>query len=163
MTDSESRFIGAAVRSLSGNAEQQAAAARFLENDLDGNGGGHEQATRRWDELDAKRGRPVWHIALFVVLLVASVMVLIPGISEFKKLRVFSSMIAAMGGSAVSHEEEPVMPGKKSLTNDERLILYGDESQSSKAGREKGIWDRFPENPAYFAQYAEAYLSQTAR
>lgn len=163
MTDSKSRFIEAAVRPLSGNAEQQAAAARFLETDLDGNGSGHEQATRRWDALDARHGRPVWRIALFTVLLGVSAIVLAKSFSELEQLRTISKSISAMGVGTVGPGGGPVSLGKKSLTPDERLILSGDETQSSKAGKAKGIWDRHPDRPAYFAQYAAAFLAENGK
>lgn len=160
MNNSKTRLIEAAVRPISDNAELQHAAAHFLEGQVDANDLQAEQSIKRWEELDAKRPLPIWRITLTTFVLVVSAIVLIPGLFEFKRLKVLSDIIATMGDGSALPVTASVQPGKKSLTATERLILYGDESQPSKAGKAKGIWDRYPENPAYFAQYAEAYLSE---
>ncbi len=45
-------------------------------------------------------------------------------------------------------------------TPDEKLILYGDKSKKSRTGRQKAIWERFPDNKAYLANYIITLLSQ---
>jgi hypothetical protein len=44
-------------------------------------------------------------------------------------------------------------------TPEEKLILYGDKSRKSKAEQQKAIWERFPENKAYFANYIITLLA----
>ncbi|GAA5128005.1 hypothetical protein JIN84_07850 [Luteolibacter yonseiensis] len=163
MDDPKTRFIEAAVRTISGNTESRLAVSRFLEDRLEEGGVQAEQAIKRWDELDALRRFPIWRITLFGVLLAVSAIVLTKSYSEWQQLRSISKSISAMVGGAILSEEEPLSLGKKSLTADERLILFGDETQSSKTGKAKAIWDRHPDSPAYFAQYAEAFLSENEK
>jgi hypothetical protein len=160
MNDTKTRLIEAAVRPLADDAELQLAAAQFLGDHVFVNDSEAEQAIKRWQGLDAKRRPSVWRITLTMLLLVVSAMVLVRVFSEFKRLQIFGNIISTMGDGSALPEAAPVLPGKKSLTEAERFILYGDESQSSKTGKAKGVWDRYPQNPAYFAQYAEAYLSE---
>ncbi len=47
------------------------------------------------------------------------------------------------------------------LSPDERLILSGDRSTADPVSRWKSLVDRFPEDPAYYSQYASVSLSQT--
>ena len=44
-------------------------------------------------------------------------------------------------------------------TPDEKLILYGDKSRDNKAESQKAIWERFPENKVYLANYIITLLS----
>ena len=45
-------------------------------------------------------------------------------------------------------------------TPEEKLILYGDRSRKSNADRQKAIWERFPENKIYLANYIIHLLAE---
>lgn len=45
------------------------------------------------------------------------------------------------------------------LTDEQRFILYGDESLSNNVDRQESIARKFPDNPVYYANYIIAYLA----
>ena len=45
-------------------------------------------------------------------------------------------------------------------TPDEKFILYGDKSKKSRTEQQKAIWERFPDNKAYLANYIIILLSE---
>ncbi|MFA6714735.1 MAG: permease prefix domain 1-containing protein [Victivallales bacterium] len=45
-------------------------------------------------------------------------------------------------------------------TPDEKLILYGDTSRKSRSEQQKAIWERFPENKVYLANYVLMLLAE---
>lgn len=48
-------------------------------------------------------------------------------------------------------------------TPDEKLILHGDESKRSLSEQEKAIWERFPDNKVYLANYVIQLLADKDR
>lgn len=163
MENPQTRLIEAAVRPLSDDVELQLAAVQLLGAQVGADEFRAQQSIKRWEALDAKKRLPVWRTVLFVVLLVASVIVLNSTIHEIEKFRAFSESVSTIGTARASTETAFALSGEKTLTEAQRLILYGDEFQATRAGRAKGIWDRYPDNPAYFAQYAEACLSENGK
>lgn len=158
MPDPQQRLIEAATRPLADNAEMQLAATHLLGELTETNPASAEEAISRWEVLDSKKRKPVWRILLFSLLLIISATVL--SIGAYSAINFRQAFLLVTGYSSDAHLRKP---GKSTLTEEEKLILYGDESQPSKAGKAKGLWDRHPENPAYFARYAEAYLSENKK
>jgi hypothetical protein len=159
MPDARTRLIETAVRLLSDNAEMQAAATHLFGELVKSDPDGSEETTSRWDAVDAGTLRPVWRWLLFSLLLISSAALLIYGtprvrgyIAAYQAL----SVIGSMTGTAPTLPK----PGRKNLTPEEQLILYGDETQTSKSGQAKGLWDRHPDSPAYFSRYVEAHYSE---
>lgn len=45
-----------------------------------------------------------------------------------------------------------------SLSESSRFLLYGDTSRTTRSAQERAIWEKHPENKAYFANYARMLL-----
>ncbi len=162
MSNLRSRLIETAVRPFDDNAEMKATAAHFFGELVRAEPEGADEAITRWDAVDAKTRRPVWRWVLFSFLVVSSAALLTYGTSRVRGYISAYRAISGMGSSA-----GPIIPnwkpGRKNLTQEEQWILYGDETQNSKVGNAKGMWDRHPESAAYFLQYAKAYFSENDR
>ncbi len=159
MPDARTRLIEAAVRPLSDNVEMKAATTHLFGEVVKPEPDGAEETTTRWDTVDAGTLRPMWRWVLFSLLLVSSAALLTYGtphvrgyITAYQAL----SVIGSMTGPAPTLPK----PGRKNLTPEEQLILYGDETQTSKSGQAKGLWDRYPDSPACFSRYVEAHYSE---
>ena len=115
------------------------------------------EAIQRWDAIDARKRKPVWRIVLFSVMMVVSAIMLVDVTKDMLAyLRLYSSMrnfITIGSANRYKHQLE------NRLDTSQRLLVFGDSSQPTKAGRMKALWDSEPENPAYFGEYAKAYLS----
>jgi hypothetical protein len=55
--------------------------------------------------------------------------------------------------NALSRNKNKVFWSLQRYTPEEKLILYGDKSKKSKVEQQKAIWERFPENKIYLANY----------
>jgi hypothetical protein len=165
MSNPRSRLIEAAVRPLSDNAEMKAAASHLFGELVKAEPEGAEEAITRLDAVDARTRRPVWRWVLFSFLLVSSAVLSAYATPRVLGLITAYRALSAMGSTAGSSAGPTITfpkPGRKNLNQEEQWILYGDETQNSKSGKAKGLWDRHPESAAYFLQYVEAYLSQNS-
>lgn len=166
MSNPRSRLIETAVRPLSDNAEMKAAASHLLGELVKAEPEGAEEDITRWEAVDARTRRPVWRWVLFSFLLVSSAVLSAYATPRVLGLITAYRALSALGSTAGSSAGPTVTlpkPGRKNLTQEEQLILYGDETQNSKLGKAKGMWDRHPESAAYFSQYVEAYFSENGR
>lgn len=163
MSDSRDRLIEAAVRPFSDNAEMAATATHFLSELVNAEPEGAEEAITRWDAVDAKSRLGWWRRALFSVLFVSLVVLFVDGAPRVRDTISTFKVISAIGSLGGGSSGPLPQPGRKNLTPEERLILYGDETQSSKSDKAKGVWDRHPESAAYFAQYVQAYHTENRR
>ncbi len=159
MPDPKNHLIETAVRPLADDAEMKLAASQLLGELEKPDSEAAEKAIQRWNAVDAKKRWPICHVALYLILLVTSSTMLF---REIKSLSAFRGAYVALGAMTPGPSYSLALPGKKTLTSDERLLLYGDKTKSSKAGQAKTLWDRHPENPAYFGEYAAAYLSDNS-
>jgi hypothetical protein len=55
--------------------------------------------------------------------------------------------------NALSRNKNKVFWSFQRYTPEEKLILYGEKSKKSKVEQQKAIWERFPENKIYLANY----------
>jgi hypothetical protein len=147
-------LIEAASRPLADNAELHLAAEEFL-SQLKTSDNGAEEAVSRWNALDAGTRRPVWWIALGAMLVLISGAVFFRDSAEM--LRYFQ-----WGGVAAEEFAQPPPISEERISGrlDERqkLLLFGDMNHEDKEERKAALWRSDPENPAYFAEYATAYL-----
>ena len=156
MDDLKERFTETAVRPLADNAEMRLAAARLLSELTVSNDGNAAEAIQRWDAMDAKKRKPLGRIMLFSILAIVSAVILIDGGRRvFDKPSVFG-LTSDMFYGYPKMTDEMV---SRNLSAGQRLLLFGDASKSTKAEQMKALWDSAPTNPAYFADYARAYLS----
>ncbi len=157
MEDSKERLIEAAVRPFSDNAEMKLAAVRLLGELVNADAPGAEEAIERWDAVDGKKQKPLWRIGLYCVLaIISAVIVTVAAETVINHESVFGSSTDIFYGYPKVTDEEV----SRNLTAEQKLLLFGDSSKSSKTEKMKGLWDSAPANLAYFAEYAEAYLSE---
>ena len=153
MPNLETRLIDAAVRPLADNAEMKLSATRLLETLSSASDPGGEMAIRRWDLIDSRRRKPVIRIALFCILAVVSAAVLAASIRQaIGYQKIASWFMWDFSGAVPELEPETLIGGN--LTGDQKLLLFGRSSASSKEARAKPLWDSEPDNPAYFASKA---------
>ncbi|MEK7953069.1 hypothetical protein [Luteolibacter soli] len=170
MPDPAERFIEAAVRPLADNAELQLMAAQELRSVLSQESGEHrgdslEQAAAN---LETARPKSRAKVILYVAAALAVVLAAIPLARDYVRLRLASYDLFAMTDPAAiglpglpfGPDIDQKVPGLFGpLTAPERLLLFGDPSQPSKADVIKSLWDSDPGNPALFADYARTVAS----
>ena len=161
MTPSSNPLIETALRPFAGNAEMQLAARHLLSELTVSNDGSAADAIQRWDAIDARKRKPLWRIVLFSVVAVVSAILMVDVSKDLLTYgRFYSSMTNFMTiGSGNRYQQQL----EKRLSAPQRLLLFGDSSQPTRAGKMKALWDSEPENPAYFSEYVKAYLSDNDR
>ncbi len=151
--------IEAAIRSFPENAELKHSAADFLEKRLTADAEAAEAMLARWDYVDSRQRRPAWQIGLWLVVAAVSAGVAfsdfadISGVARWGKWIAGASIFAPM---PVASEQVVA----KRLSESEKLLLFGDMTKESKCERKEALWRSEPGNPAYFADYAGAYVSE---
>jgi hypothetical protein len=158
MPDHQSRLIEAAVRPFSDNAELKHSAAGFLETRIT-KGAAEGEMLARWDEVDARKRKSVWHIGLWVMVAVVSAVVAISDFGEIARLVAWGKSIAAGSIYAPGPVDSEQLVARK-LNESDKLLLFGDLSKETKAERKEALWRSEPDNPAYFADYASAFIGE---
>ncbi|MES2922226.1 MAG: hypothetical protein V4819_11805 [Verrucomicrobiota bacterium] len=161
MTPDSDPLVETAVRPFADNAEMQLAASRLLSDLTESNDGSAAGAIQHWDAMDARTRKPVWRTVLFSVMAVVSAITVVNVARDtLQYVGLYSSMTKFVSvGSDKRHQQKL----ENSLTTPQRLLVFGDSSQPTRAGKMKALWDSAPENPAYFGEYAKAYLSDNDR
>lgn len=159
MPDARTRLIETAVRPLEDNAEMRLSAAGLLER-LAKDDEIADEAIKRWETVDSRKGRLTWRSVLYTVLILASAAVLADGA---RILIHFENMISGMGGSHFVdffHNSPKITEEEiaSRLTTNQTRLLFGDFSNRPASERMKVLWDSEPENPAYFAEYVSVYM-----
>ena len=84
--------------------------------------------------------------------------------------RIFSSGRGVLGWLRRLHgwehyqlPKEENSPRHRRLTEDERLILYGDSNAETAVARQKAILERWPDNPVYRGNYITELISKFGR
>ena len=155
MTPDSEPLVETAVRPFADNAEMRLSAVRLLSDLVKSNDGKTSESIERWNSVDARKRKPVWRIALFSVLAVVSAIMLMETTRDMLVYGRLYSSLTSFSGSSNRYQQQL----EKRLGASQRLLLFGNSSRPTKAGRMKALWDSEPENPAYFGEYARAYLS----
>ncbi len=153
------RLIESAVRPLDDNAEMRMAASRLLDELVTEDAPGAEIAVARWVVVDTRPRKPLWRILLWGLLLSVS------GLVGFHAVRVIASYQNQIGDLPTDlFYSDPAVNDESvaaNLTEEQRLLVFGDLSRSEEWERMQALWESEPENPAYYARYAETYISET--
>lgn len=162
MDSSKKRFIEAATRSLSGNAESRARAVSLLEQSVACTDTNCDDAVARWDAVDGKTRRFGAKAILYLCLMIVSGWMLADGIRILIHLENMTSCMCGSSFVDFFHnspriQEEDVA---RELSDPKKMLLFGDLSRTSKVDRMKGLWDSDPGNPGYFVDYAYAYSEE---
>ena len=161
MPDPAERFIEAATSPLADNPELQIAARHeltgIIENAGPGTGDSLDTASARLEQPHSGK----WRYILYAITGIVSVVILASLAVSFLKFRDGAKAIGLMGTTSVSGPPNSLEKHlARNLTPEQKLLLLGDTSRRGKAERFKGLWESDPENPAYFADYAAAHLSE---
>lgn len=160
MNDPAERFIEAAVAPLGDNAELKITAELALRQAITAEVA--EDAGVRVAKSD--RGPLIrrWRPALTAVAFMGFGLILAAALHYLATIKPLIQILSAMGGSPVTGSTDYDHEAKlaRELDQRKRLLLIGDPSQPTTSLRWKALWDSQPDNPAYFADYATAYLSE---
>ncbi|MGL4398258.1 MAG: hypothetical protein ACRCXD_00185 [Luteolibacter sp.] len=157
MPDPPSRLIEAAVRPLSDNAELQQAAIGLLETRI-AEDAGADAMIARWDQVDAQKRKSIWQIGLWVLVAVVSAGVAASDFDEMSRIVPLGKWIA--NGSFLNPmPTDELQRVTRKLSESEKLLLVGDLTRGSKSERKEALWRSEPDNPAFFAEYAGAFVA----
>lgn len=146
-----------AVRPLADNAEMQLAAVGLLEKMADKSQTGADRAISRWESVDAARQRPVWKWSFVAVLIGLSAWAWTVAAREalaYWRLQDVSVMHRYNNDPdypAAVKMLDQCLPGN--LTQQERWLLLGDPSESTREEAMKALWDSAPDDPAFHMEY----------
>lgn len=156
MTDSTDPLVAAAVRPLTGDAETRAAAATLLESLREQRPDQEASALKRWDAPAAGNRRLTWRVVLNLIGLVIAILLLTQATLDFRGYWKILRMTTSYG-YIETHE---LLDPARFNEHERRLLKINDLSPIELA---KDLWDSDPANPAYFAEYCAAYLSDHAK
>ena len=158
MSENPGRLIEAAVRPLADNPELQLAAANLLEEAAANARGEAGAALARWEAIDAGKRRPWVKWALLAVLAVVSAWAWAGAVKDYRgywrRYKLVLEFVIDEPGNRQALEHD------LARHQDERgrLLLLGDVTKTTVSERMQGLWDSAPDNPAYFMEFAGAYL-----
>jgi hypothetical protein len=159
MQDPHQRLIKAATRPLADNAEMKHAAADFLKNRITDEGDPADTMVARWEKVDARKGKSFWRIGLWVAVVTLSATAVVADFEEVRRFVPWGKWLAT--GSIIAPIPESGVDRIASKLNDtDKLLLFGDLTKASQEERREALWRSEPGNPAYFADYAAAYMRE---
>jgi hypothetical protein len=161
MNPAEDRLIELATRPLAGNAEIQLAAAGELRRRIEtcaASPAALDEAADALDRADRRPRRHRWRVALYVATLLVSLPALVHSARQVFVLSGIRSLASPMAASPP--KLTALVAG---ATPAQKLLVYGDPKAVNHASRWKPLWDSSPENPAYFAEYANACYQDSER
>lgn len=160
MPDPAVRFLDAATAPLGDNAELKVMARRELEECLvTGDAEALTIATERLEDVGT--GRRKWRTGFFILTAVVSLATLGLAGRTAAHYRDLLNLIELSGSGPSEKRIEARL--SKNLTAAQRLLLFGDTSQSLPSERMKALWDSDPGNPAYFADYTIRFVRDHER
>ncbi|MES2660134.1 MAG: hypothetical protein V4689_16040 [Verrucomicrobiota bacterium] len=162
MENTRQRLIDAAVRPLSDNAELKLATTDLLDGMMADSGNDVAETIERWDAIDRRSGRRWAGIVLWAAVAFISAVVFVVEFREIRRLSVWAEWASRFNIFAPVPADEPVNRLAATLNERDRLLLFGDLSKEGKAARMEALWRSEPGNPAYFAEYAAAFISENS-
>jgi hypothetical protein len=152
----EDPLIEAAVRPLADNAEMRLAAAGYLEGIRCCQPEQEREAIAVW----TKATRPSWlnwRMVLGALMLVFSVFVAVTEWGDVLKYYQWSASVRKGLYAPPPDFSDRVF---SKLDSEQRLLVFGDPGAKDPSGRREVMWRKYPENPAYFSEYAGTYLRE---
>jgi len=163
--DMESRFIAAAIRPFSNNAESEMAAEDYLRKQL--SSGANESLTSslaRWEIVDRKKFPGLWRVMLLLLLAITTLAAIAwTANTTWQRTRNGRSLSI---DPALWFYDYPVIDDEsvaRGLGREQSLLLFGDLSEYRLPARAKALWDRDPGNASFFADFAVAHLVESGR
>lgn len=143
-------LIDTITKPLADNAEMKLSAVQILEQTFDPEHPSVPQAIERLEKQDKKKFPALAKIVLWIVAVV------VMGFAIYVESPFIRSFVDI--SNLLSFEELEPRPLPAGLTQQEQLLL-GDQSLAALRQKEL-LLESDPANPAYFIEYAQAYLSE---
>ncbi len=159
MDHQEQSFKEVATQIFGDNLEQKYAALTVLDEQLAPHSAASlEEPTSR---LEAFHKNPPWKRWVFygTGLLISLCIMLYQG-WQVNKIKSSWKSPTRSGMMCYPSELPADLFGK--FSHEEELILFGDRERAGVSARAKALWDYEPDNAAYYAEYAMAYLEEFA-
>lgn len=137
---------------LAANAERRLAAQAFLGEKFDASHPGVEESTARIEAAGRRKFSGLRKALPWVLAAVALLAALSPWIRSIRMVFPLYNMFSFASSGA----RMPALPS--GLTEEQRLLLGN--SELDDLGQKRRLHLLVPENPAYFAEYAQAFVSQ---
>jgi hypothetical protein len=162
MTDPTESFHAAILRPLEGDRELHAAGKRLLEERRDQTSDDPEALEASVNQLakhDRSAFRRHWQLALNLTVILALVGALVAAAFHGRSLMHTAQLVGVPGMSTRSSASDP-LEALGNLSPADKLLLFGDTTQSSPSLRWKALWDSNPGRVDFFIEYALAYLEE---
>ncbi len=169
MPDAAERFIAAATRRFADNPELQIAGGTLLaeaisltpvleEDTL-------ENAAKCLEDPDQKGLGTHWKGVLYIAAIAATFICAFAAYSRWISLNPDLNVFGAIAGTKLGTKSGSPQGEKlaQGLTPEQRLFLLGDYSRPTESERWEALWQSDPENPAFYIDYAAAYVSEHKR
>ena len=160
MPDAAERFIAAATRRFADNPELQIAAERELRGLME-RAGPASRAPSPGDGTEQLPEEPAKQRARTLLIMAAALISLL--ILAFTAHHVFSRRQVFVHwlnlDSFYYGELSPSLIAPRASA-EERMILFGDSSKNGIVAQMQALWERHPQNPAYFREYALAHWKE---
>ena len=160
MPDPEERFIAAATAPLVDNAELQVRAAQQLQDAIAARVASAPAACDSLDQCAARlEGPRPKSRFLMPVILVAALALAASTMLDFYRHREMARYLFSGTRNREALMADALVPD---ATPQQRLLLSGDPSLGDPVTGWGKLWDSAPDNPAYFARYARAYVKEVS-
>ncbi len=161
MSEMRSRFLDLVSQGYGDDLEMKYAARSLLESQVVDDGEKMARAVERMQAAHGRRKWLGWLVPLVLVLLGLSVFVL----QAYPCYR-FSKLVRGdgiFGFLVLSNDPGDWRGYSKELTEDEKLLLFGDAACADEVGRKKGFWDVEPGNAGAYIEYLAAYRMERGK
>ncbi|MES2922225.1 MAG: hypothetical protein V4819_11800 [Verrucomicrobiota bacterium] len=152
MTESTDAFVAAAVRPLTGDAETRAAAATLLGSLREERPDQEEAALKCWNAPAGEKRRLSWRAVFHLTVAIISILLLAQATMDLLGYWKILRLNMSYGDDVTQEQLDPA----RFNGPERRLLKINPQSPVELA---KDLWDSQPENPAYFAEYCAAYVS----
>lgn len=141
------------TKSLDDNAEQQLHAMGMLHETIDPESAELASNLNTLKEVTPTQQKHRARALLFC----AGLAVILFCIIAWNSAQMYPTVRSLWKFSQLGYFDEP----KVETTNpEEKFLLYGDTTRTSKADQIRALWEREPNNPAYYAEYARYYYKE---
>ncbi len=152
MTEKE-QLIEAWTSPLQNNAEQHLHARSLLEEAIEENAPTLPTAAKWMQQTRHARKRRLLLWCLFILALASFL---------YPVLTTYGMNVSLMVYRSVTSMDVSKAPKVRTSSAEETFLLYGDLSRPKASDQRRALWERDPQNAAYFAEYAIHYFSETA-
>ncbi len=161
MSEMRSRFLDLVSQGYGDDLEMKYAARSLLESQISDDGDKMARALERMQAAHGRRKWLGWLVPLVLVLLGLSVFV--SQAYPCYRLSKLTKGYGVFGVLVLSNNPGDWRGYSKELTEDEKLLLFGDVSCRDEVGRKKGFWDAEPGNAGAYIEYLAAHRMERGK